>query len=190
VTYARDHVFERSAVEDRRDILEAALNRGMGQTTVAQVGREFERRLQTGEFVAVEHVGAGQQYTTATMLRMEREIIGHMQEGNGRSHDNPVLVPAHIRVEATDRHPTLNAGQRHAVEDIFLAREKLLVWMDAWAPSATAIPTNGTIHGFIVIDPQILVIVVLGAKGSEVSVLVHLEANGSGNRALAGTTGG
>src|SRR6202046_5486300 len=43
VTYARDHVFERSAVEDRRDILEAALNRGMGQTTIAQVRQEFER---------------------------------------------------------------------------------------------------------------------------------------------------
>jgi hypothetical protein len=65
VTYARDHVFERSAVEDRRDILQAALNRGMGQTTIAQVRQEFERRVQTGEFIAVEHVGAGQQYTTA-----------------------------------------------------------------------------------------------------------------------------
>jgi hypothetical protein len=126
VTYARDHVFERSAVEDRRHILEAALNRGMGQTTVAQVGREFERRLQTGEFIAVEHVGAGQQYTTATMLRMEREIIGHMQEGNGRGHDNPMLVPADIRVETADRHSALNAGQRQAVEDIFLAREKIV----------------------------------------------------------------
>ena len=40
VTYARDHVFERCAVEDRRDILEAALNRGMGQMTIAQVREE------------------------------------------------------------------------------------------------------------------------------------------------------
>jgi tRNA 2-selenouridine synthase SelU len=84
VTYARDHVFERSAVEDRRDILEAALSRGMGQTTIAQVQQEFERRVRTGEFVTVRYVGAEQQYTTATMLRMEREIIGHMQEGNRR----------------------------------------------------------------------------------------------------------
>src|SRR6202021_3346934 len=90
VTYARDHVFERSAVEDRRDILEAALNRGMGQTTSAQVRQEFERRVQTGEFVAVEHLGAGPQYTTATMLRMERELIGHMQEGNRRDNNNPI----------------------------------------------------------------------------------------------------
>ena len=126
VTYARDHVFERSAVEDRRDILEAALNRGMGQTTIAQVRQEFERRVQTGEFVAVEHVGAGQQYTTATMLRMEREIIGHMQEGNRQGYNDPTLVPAHIRVETEDRHPELNAGQRQAVEEVFLSREKIV----------------------------------------------------------------
>ena len=126
VTYARDHVFERSAVEDRRDILEAALNRGMGQSTIAQVRQEFERRVQTGEFIAVEHVGAGQQYTTATMLRMEREIIGHMQEGNRRGYNDPTLVPAHIRVETEDRHRELNAGQRQAVEEIFLSREKIV----------------------------------------------------------------
>jgi conjugative relaxase-like TrwC/TraI family protein len=126
VTYARDHVFERSAVEDQRDILEAALNRGMGRTTVAQVRHEFERRVQTGEFIAVEHVGAGQHYTTATMLRMEREIIGHMQEGHRRDYNDPMLVPPHIRVETEDRHRELNAGQRQAVEDIFLSREKII----------------------------------------------------------------
>ena len=126
VTYARDHVFERSAVEDRRDILEAALNRGMGKTTIAQVRQEFERRVQTGEFIAVEHVGAGLQYTTVTMLRMERESIGHMQEGNRRGYNDPTLVPVHIRVETEDRHRELNAGQRQAVEEIFLSREKIV----------------------------------------------------------------
>lgn len=126
VTYARDHVFERSAVEDRRDILEAALNRGMGQTTLREVRQEFERRVQTGEFIAVEHIGVGEQYTTATMLRMEREIIGHMKEGNRPGYDDPMLVPAHIRVETIDRHAELNAGQRQAVENIFLSREKIV----------------------------------------------------------------
>jgi hypothetical protein len=66
-------------VEDRRSILEAALNRGMEQTTIAQLRQEFERRVQAGEFIAVEPVGVGQHSTTATMLRMEREIIDHLQ---------------------------------------------------------------------------------------------------------------
>ena len=126
VTYARDHVFERSAVADRRDILEAALNRGMGQTTYAQVRQEFERRVQAREFRAVEHVDAGQQYTTAAMLRMERETVGHMQEGNRRGYNDPMLVRADIRIETENRHPELNAGQRQAVDEVFLSREKIV----------------------------------------------------------------
>ncbi len=126
VTYARDHVFERSAVADRRDILEAALNRGMGQTTSAQVRQEFERRVQAGDFRAVERVGAGQHYTTAAMLRMERETIGHMQEGNRRGYSDPMLVWGRIRIETQERHQELNAGQRQAVNTIFLSREQIV----------------------------------------------------------------
>ena len=126
VTYARDHIFERSAVQDRRDILEAALNRSMGQTTHAQVRQEFERRAQAGEFRQVEHVGAGQHYTTAAMLRMERETIAHMQEGNRRGYADPMLVRADIRIGTEDRHPELNAGQRQAVDEVFLSREKIV----------------------------------------------------------------
>ncbi len=126
VIYARDHVFERSAVADRRDILEAALNRGMGQATFAQVRQEFECRVQAGEFCAVENTGAGQPYTTATMLRMERETIAHMQAGNRRGYDDPMLVPGRIRIETEQRHPELNAVQRQAVDKIFLSREKIV----------------------------------------------------------------
>ena len=126
VTYARDHLFERSAVQDRRDILEAALNRGMGETTYTHVRQEFERRTEAGEFRAVEHAGAGQQYTTAAMLCMERETIGHMQEGNRRGYADPMLVRTDIRIETLDRHPELNAGQRQAVDHIFLSWEKIV----------------------------------------------------------------
>ena len=96
VTWARDHVFERSAVEDRRAILETALVRGMGETTNAQVRREFERRIEAGEFREVSHVGAGRQYTTAVMVRMEREIVGRMQEGNRRDYGDPMLVSPQV----------------------------------------------------------------------------------------------
>jgi hypothetical protein len=65
MTWARDHVFERSAVQDRRAILETALARSMGETTYAHIRQEFERRIATGEFCGVSHVGADKQYTTA-----------------------------------------------------------------------------------------------------------------------------
>jgi conjugative relaxase-like TrwC/TraI family protein len=126
VTWARDHVFERSAVQDRRAILEIALVRGMGETTYAQVRQEFERRIEAGEFREVSHVGAGRQYTTAVMVRMEREIVGRMQEGNRRDYSDPMLVSPHVRIATEDRHPELNASQRQAVDEIFLSREKVV----------------------------------------------------------------
>ena len=126
VTYARDHLFERSAVLDRRELLEAALNRGMGETTYAHVRQEFEQRAARGEFRTVDHAGAGQQYTTAAMLRMEREIVTRMQEGNQRGMSDPMLVSPQIRITTEDRHPELNASQRQAVDQVFLSREKIV----------------------------------------------------------------
>jgi conjugative relaxase-like TrwC/TraI family protein len=126
VTWARDHVFERSAVQDRRVILEKALVRGMGETTYAQVRQEFERRIEAGEFREVSHVGAGSQYTTAVMVRMEREIVGRMQEGNRRDYNDPMLVSPQVRIATEDRHPELNPSQRQAVDEIFLSREKVV----------------------------------------------------------------
>ena len=126
VTWARDHVFERSAVQDRRAILETALVRGMGETTYAQVRQEFERRIEAGEFREVSHLGAGRQYTTAVMVRMEREIVGRMQEGNRRDYSDPMLVSPQVRIATEDRHPELNTSQRQAVDEIFLSREKVV----------------------------------------------------------------
>jgi len=133
VTYARDHLFERSAVESERSIMTAALGRSMGEANFAQVRQEFDKRVQTGEFRAPEPNSrqhgpkhAGQQYTTAAMLRMERETIGQMQEGNRRGYSDPMLVEGRVRIDTEDRHPELNAGQRQAVDEIFLSREKIV----------------------------------------------------------------
>jgi conjugative relaxase-like TrwC/TraI family protein len=126
VTYARDHLFERSAVLDRRDLLEAALNRGMGETTYGHIRQEFAQRATRGEFRTVNHAGAGQQYTTAAMLRMEREIITRMQEGNQRGMSDPMLVSPQIRIATEDRHTELNASQRQAVDQVFHSREKMV----------------------------------------------------------------
>ena len=136
VTYARDHLFERSAVESGRSILTAALDRSMGGAGFAQVRQEFERRVEMGEFRSVEHGAAvkggheGPQYTTAAALRMEREILGTMREGNRRGAHDPVLVDAPDRIATLDsntaRHGQLNAGQREAAEQVFQSREKII----------------------------------------------------------------
>ncbi len=128
VTYARDHLFERSTIESERSILTAALDRSMGHATFAQVRQEFERRVAAGEFRAVEHgpKHEGQQYTTAATLRMEREILATMKEGNRRSLDDPMMVNPGLRIAVIDRHTELNEAQRQAADQVFLSREKII----------------------------------------------------------------
>jgi conjugative relaxase-like TrwC/TraI family protein len=133
VTYARDHLFERSAVASERSILTAALDRSMGEASFSEVRREFDRRVQAGEFRAVDpdakYQGPkheGQQYTTAAMLRMEQETITHMRGGNRRGYSDPMLTLPGTLIETVDRHPELNAGQRRAVDDVLLSREKIV----------------------------------------------------------------
>jgi len=126
VTWARDHVFERSALLDRRAILETALARGMGETTYSSVRQEFERRVRTGEFREVANGGADRQFTTSAMVRMEREIITRMQEGNQRGYSDPMLVSPQVRIRTGDQHPELSASQRQAVDSILISREKIV----------------------------------------------------------------
>ncbi len=126
VTWARDHVFERSAVQDRRAILESALARGMGETTYASIRQEFERRVSTGEFREVANSGSGQQFTTSAMVRMEREVINRMKEGNQRGYGDPMLVSPQVRIATEDRHQELSASQRQVVDGILISREKVV----------------------------------------------------------------
>jgi ATP-dependent exoDNAse (exonuclease V) alpha subunit len=128
VTYSRNHVFERSAVQDERAILQAAIDRSMGQASYGQVRQEFEQRVARGEFREIARTDgrAAPLYTTAEMMRMEREIVGHMQRGNQWSYTDPMLVSPQLRIWTEDRHPELNRSQRKAVDEIFISREKIV----------------------------------------------------------------
>jgi TrwC relaxase len=88
-------------------------------------GRSSSAGSRPGEFREVSHVGAGRQYTTAVMVRMEREIVGRMQEGNRRDYSDPMLVSLHVRIATEDRHPELNVSQRQAVDEIFFRARRL-----------------------------------------------------------------
>ncbi|WP_263418405.1 MobF family relaxase [Terriglobus albidus] len=130
VTYARDHLFEKSAVQDRRALYETALQRGMGEVTYSQVRKEVERRFESGEFRQAPASVRGPQITTAEMIRTEKEIVGLLHQSNGQN--RPMLLEGRERFDTIDRHPELNTSQRQAVEDIFAAREKI-VGMDGVA---------------------------------------------------------
>jgi conjugative relaxase-like TrwC/TraI family protein len=128
VTYARIHVFERSAVQDERSILQAAISRSMAQATYEQVRQEFAQRVQRGEFVAIGPIEgrAAPMYTTAEMIRMEQDIVERMQSGNRRYFSDPMLVSPSLRIAIEDRHTELSPAQREVVDDIFVRREKIV----------------------------------------------------------------
>jgi len=132
VTYARDHLFEKDAVQDRRALYETALNRGMGEITYSNVRQEFEHRMQAGEFRQAQASVRGPQITTAEMVRMEREIVAQMQQGNQRGYGDPMLLQGRERFDTLDRHPELNRSQQEAVGEVFASREKI-VGMDGVA---------------------------------------------------------
>jgi flagellar biosynthesis GTPase FlhF len=128
MTYSRNHVFEHSAVQDERTILQAAMDRSMGEATCSQVRREFEQGVTRGEFRGVERMEgrAAPQYTTAEMVRLERQVVGAMQRGNEHSFDNSMLVSPPLRIRIEDQHPDLTRAQLGAVDAIFLSREKII----------------------------------------------------------------
>ena len=104
------HSFERSAVQDERAILQAAMERSMAKhASYSQVRQEFEHRVMPGEFHVVARTDgrAAQQYTTAEMLRMEREIVGRMQRSNQHSYSDSMLVSPQLRIWTKDRHTEL-----------------------------------------------------------------------------------
>ncbi len=126
VTYARDHLFEKSAVQDRRALYETALQRGMGEVTYGEVHQEIERRFASGEFRQAPKSVRGPQITTAEMIRTEREIVGVLRQGNDRNYSPPMMLEGRERFDTVDRHPELNVSQRQAVEQVFAAREKIV----------------------------------------------------------------
>ena len=129
VTYAREHVFERAAVQDERSILQAALERSMGQASASQVRQEFEQRAQDKEeFRTAEHApkSAGRQYTTAAMDRMEREIVSRMDRGNWHLETSTPLAEKASRTEVLSHHPQLNSSQQNAADQILTSHEKII----------------------------------------------------------------
>jgi conjugative relaxase-like TrwC/TraI family protein len=99
VTFARDVSFERSVVQDERSLLQSALDRSMGSASYAEIRQEFNKRVANGELlpVGIPAGRAAQQYTSAEMMGLEREMVGLLHRENERKYQNSMLFP--IRCE-------------------------------------------------------------------------------------------
>jgi ATP-dependent exoDNAse (exonuclease V) alpha subunit len=60
------------------------------------------------------------------MLRMERETMQRMQEGNRAALGNAPLTDARTRIETMERRPQLNPAQRTVADQIFASQEKIV----------------------------------------------------------------
>ena len=128
VTYARSHVFERAAVRDERVVLQSVLDRGMGQISFQQAREELQLRVKAGEFRILESQEgeAGRRYSTAEMIRLEKETVARMEDGNQRGVTNSPLVRSETGTAVLNHHPEMNTAQRSAVHEILNSREQFV----------------------------------------------------------------
>ena len=104
----------------------------LGRNDTKDVGRSLKApldvpsvvRVAKGEIqrVAPTHAEAGPQFTTAEMLRMERDTVRVIREGEAST--RPV-ADAQTRVIVLDWHPKLNLSQREATEQILTSWDKI-----------------------------------------------------------------
>jgi conjugative relaxase-like TrwC/TraI family protein len=125
VTFARDRNLEREAVVEERAILRDALQRSLGEGRVDNIRQEVDRRVERGDFVAVnqEQSAPGRSFTTPSMIELERETIGHMRAGQGQHAE---LVSNSTRETIAKEYGHLNESQRAAVQDILSNRDQVM----------------------------------------------------------------
>ena len=124
LTFSRDKNFEREAVVDERALIRDGLRRGMGEITHDQVRAHFDARLASGEFQIVERPQSvpSRQFTTATTIQAEHEILRRMCDGQNQV--EPVLSRLQT-IAVADRHEHLNHAQKSVVEDVLSSPDRI-----------------------------------------------------------------
>jgi conjugative relaxase-like TrwC/TraI family protein len=120
--YSREKNLEREAVSDERALLRDALKRSMGEATFGEVKAEFEKRVQSGEFIEASHRAPGRAFTTGEMIGYERDTINAMRAGQKQ---HAALASFETRREIEKEHPHLSESQHAAVEQILSSRDQV-----------------------------------------------------------------
>jgi hypothetical protein len=119
VTWARDRQMEREAVVDERELLRDSLRRSMGKAVFSEIKADLDRRIEGGEFVAVESGSL----TTHEMLDLERDNIARMHAGQGRS--DAIAGERDLERLSTSA-GTLTDSQRRSVLGILSSRDQVI----------------------------------------------------------------
>ena len=124
VTFARESIFEREAVADKRAILTTALRRGMGEATFREVRDEFQTQRETGRFRSVESqkYDSERRFTTPETIAAERANVKYVLDG--RDSVKPIMGAEQARQQANTK-DFLNQSQRHAIEEVLNSSDRI-----------------------------------------------------------------
>jgi conjugative relaxase-like TrwC/TraI family protein len=124
VAFARESIFEREAVADKRGILTAALRRGMGEATFSQVREEFQTQRASGRFRSVESqkYDSERRFTTPETIAAERANVQFVLDG--RNSQKPIMGAEEARKQANTK-DFLNQSQRQAIEEVLNSSDRI-----------------------------------------------------------------
>nr|AOS95232.1 ATP-dependent exoDNAse (exonuclease V) alpha subunit - helicase superfamily I [uncultured bacterium] len=124
VTFARESIFEREAVADKRAILTTALRRGMGEATFREVRDEFQSQRETGRFRSVESqkYDSERRFTTPETIAAERANVQYVLDG--RNSVKPIMGAEQARKQANTK-DFLNQSQRQAIEEVLNSSDRI-----------------------------------------------------------------
>jgi len=101
-----------------------ALKRSMGEAKFSDVKAEFEKRVQSGEFIEAEKkaYAPNRAFTTTEMVEHERDTIRAMRAGQNQ---HMPIVSFETRREIKKDHAHLSESQGRAVEQILSSRDQI-----------------------------------------------------------------
>jgi conjugative relaxase-like TrwC/TraI family protein len=190
VTFARDRNLEREAVVEERAILRDALHRSLGEARTDSIKQEVDRRVERGDFVAVqEQQGApGRSFTTPAMMELEGETIDRMRASQGQHAE---LVSNSTREAVARDYHHLNESQRAAVQEILANRDRVMALEGAAGTgkttALTAVRDAAEREGYRVegFAPTSRAAQKLAEAGIETSTIQHHLARGGDHAPLA-----
>ncbi len=194
VTYARDHLFERSAVLNRRDLWKRRSIAAWVRRRMPISIRSSRSGPREASSATVDHAGAADSTPPLPCFAWNASSSHGCRRGIGAGLAIPTLVSPQVRIATEDRHPELNASQRQAVDENFLSREKV-VGLDGIAGAGkittlSVIREGAEAEGYRVegFAPTSSAAQKLGEAGMEISTLqkhlVHGQQPHSGEKRL------
>jgi conjugative relaxase-like TrwC/TraI family protein len=138
VTLAMDRSLERRAFVDERTVLEAALQHSMGEVTFGAIKADFERRVEAGEFVALDRKYdiPRRALTTREMIAVERDAIRIMR--NGQRREDP-LASDRTRFHVQNACGHLSERQQQALHHVLASGDRIMALEGTARGDATAV---------------------------------------------------